>query len=455
MWFAGNRLGHLMILTIAFAVVAGGGFWNEARTPVAPGGADQLSDIGSGEMAPARTLASLSTSPNVLSGYISSSPTSVTPGHQVVDSYVTTAAETIQQISESTGRSIETLLWANGITNPTLALSAGSQVRIPPADGVVHQVHDGDSIEGIAARYGVEPRAITEFDANSIERDTDLAPNRQVMIPGGTPPTPEQVTAYVVQEGDTVGSIAAQFGLQASTILWANLLPDAESIIPGQELVILPDDGVMVFVAPDDSIEKLAGEWGVTVAAIQDYSANRLSTDKSITPGQYVIIPGGRPAGSLQTAAVAFVPFSQAEASTEVAIGGPILETAQNPQMAPTGTFIWPASGVLTQYFHAGHNGWDIANDAYTELWAADSGTVTFAGWNDFGLGYAVAIDHGNGFVTWYGHLAEAPPVQVGQWLNQGEYVGPMGSTGNSTGPHVHFVIVQNGVYQDPGAYLS
>ncbi|GBD16680.1 Lysostaphin [bacterium HR26] len=65
-----------------------------------------------------------------------------------------------------------------------------------------------------------------------------------------------------------------------------------------------------------------------------------------------------------------------------------------------------------------------------------------------------MAIDHGNGYVTWYGHMAEPPPVRVGQWVNQGQYIGPMGSTGYSTGPHVHFMIVKNGVYQDPALYL-
>jgi murein DD-endopeptidase MepM/ murein hydrolase activator NlpD len=90
----------------------------------------------------------------------------------------------------------------------------------------------------------------------------------------------------------------------------------------------------------------------------------------------------------------------------------------------------------------------------YTDIWAADAGRVVFSGWNDYGLGYAVAIDHGNGYVTWYGHMAEPPPVWVGQWVNQGQYIGPMGSTGFSTGPHIHFVIVYNGVYQDPGNYL-
>ncbi|MBO9306906.1 M23 family metallopeptidase, partial [Thermomicrobium sp.] len=123
-------------------------------------------------------------------------------------------------------------------------------------------------------------------------------------------------------------------------------------------------------------------------------------------------------------------------------------------RQAPRGSFIWPTTGVITQYFHARHNGWDIANNMYTPIVAADSGTVIFSGWNNYGLGYAVAIDHGNGFVTWYGHMAEPPPVQVGQWVNQGQYIGPMGSTGYSTGPHVHFIIMYNGVYQDPALYL-
>jgi len=100
------------------------------------------------------------------------------------------------------------------------------------------------------------------------------------------------------------------------------------------------------------------------------------------------------------------------------------------------------------------HNGADLAAPAYTPLLAADGGTVEYAGWCDCGLGYYVKIDHGNGFETLYGHMAEMPYVSAGQAVAKGDVIGPVGSTGISTGPHVHFIVKQNGVDVDPLLFL-
>jgi murein DD-endopeptidase MepM/ murein hydrolase activator NlpD len=137
---------------------------------------------------------------------------------------------------------------------------------------------------------------------------------------------------------------------------------------------------------------------------------------------------------------------------------------------AASGTFDYPLqSWVFTQSFGCSpfwfepwdsavgcnfHNGVDLAADAYTPLLAADGGTVEYAGWCDCGLGYYVKIDHGNGFKTLYGHMAEVPWVSAGDAVAKGDVIGPVGSTGMSTGPHVHFIVQVNGVAQDPLAYL-
>jgi murein DD-endopeptidase MepM/ murein hydrolase activator NlpD len=135
-----------------------------------------------------------------------------------------------------------------------------------------------------------------------------------------------------------------------------------------------------------------------------------------------------------------------------------------------TGAFDYPLqSWVFTQSFGCSpfwfepwdsavgcnfHNGVDLAADAYTPLLAADGGIVEYAGWCDCGLGYYVKIDHGNGFKTLYGHMAEVPWVSAGESVAKGDVIGPVGSTGASTGPHVHFIVQMNGVAQDPLAYL-
>ncbi|HKG24063.1 MAG TPA: peptidoglycan DD-metalloendopeptidase family protein, partial [Thermomicrobiales bacterium] len=152
---------------------------------------------------------------------------------------------------------------------------------------------------------------------------------------------------------------------------------------------------------------------------------------------------------------------------------GDLLVVTDGPPPAPTGPtggFIYPlGSYVFTQSYgctgfsfepydaNVGcnfHNGVDLAAPMYTPIMAADGGTVIAAGWCDCGLGYYVEIDHGNGFSTVYGHMAEQPYVFVGQQVNQGDVIGPVGSTGASTGPHVHFMVKQNGSTVNPADFL-
>lgn len=145
--------------------------------------------------------------------------------------------------------------------------------------------------------------------------------------------------------------------------------------------------------------------------------------------------------------------------------------SSSNSSSAGAKAFIYPVAGyTFTQAFGCSpysfepynaslgcnfHNGIDLADASYTPIKAAAAGTVTAAGWCDCGLGYYVTIDHGNGYKTTYGHMAEQPYVSVGQTVSQGETIGPVGSTGMSTGPHVHFIVEQNGIDIDPLTVLS
>ena len=437
---------HLAVVVCVATVAIGGGFWRRPVPIRVAAGTDQITviqDVLPGAQGqPVASVPALTVSDPRL-GYLATGGLAVKPDVLVLDTYVTAAGETIYDVARATGRSIETLLWANNLLDPGAPLPAGLQLRVPPVDGMLHLVREGDTIEAIAARYGVQPDAITGYEPNGVQRDTDLVPNRLIMVPGGKMPQRDRVVMYTVQEGDTLWKIAQRFGLKVQTITWANSLPDPELIYPGQQLAILPTDGVMVKVKEGDTIESLAKYWGVEPDAIRNYPMNGIGPNGVLRVGQLVMIPGGEPPP----------PPPPPPPSPAPRASAPSNPPAQ--RQAPRGSFIWPTTGVITQYFHARHNGWDIANNMYTPIVAADSGTVIFSGWNNYGLGYAVAIDHGNGFVTWYGHMAEPPPVQVGQWVNQGQYIGPMGSTGYSTGPHVHFIIMYNGVYQDPALYLG
>jgi murein DD-endopeptidase MepM/ murein hydrolase activator NlpD len=121
---------------------------------------------------------------------------------------------------------------------------------------------------------------------------------------------------------------------------------------------------------------------------------------------------------------------------------------------APTGRLSWPTRGIITTYFSSWHPGIDIAAALGTPIGAADGGTVTFAGWDSTGYGYRVVMNHGNGYNTTYNHLSVIS-VRVGQSLGKGQQVGLMGSTGNSTGPHLHFEILRNGSFVNPLSNLG
>jgi murein DD-endopeptidase MepM/ murein hydrolase activator NlpD/uncharacterized protein YraI len=181
--------------------------------------------------------------------------------------------------------------------------------------------------------------------------------------------------------------------------------------------------------------------------------------------------PAPLPAPAAQPAAPAPPPAAPAPAPQPPVAPGPPATPQPAPKPAPssapagaasaTGNFIYPAQGTFTQgfgenvaiYGPGGHDGIDLANAVGTPVVAADAGTVIFAGWHG-GLGNAVIIDHGNGFRTEYGH-ASALRVSVGQRVSQGQVIMAMGSTGFSTGSHVHFSVVRNGVYVNPLNYLS
>ena len=264
-----------------------------------------------------------------------------------------------------------------------------------------------------------------------------------VIVPAAVPHTiiperpREEITAYVVEPGDTVFSIAAKFGLAPETVTWSNheLEDNPDLLSVGQELRILPVNGVYHQVGAGDTIEGIAATYQVEAAAIIDYLLNELNPDNpELEPGQWLVVPGGvKP----------FVP------RTVIAYTGPVPEGAATG----SGAFGWPASGAIYQDYWSGHPGLDIADHLGAPVLAADSGYVVAAGWDNTGYGYIVVIDHGNGFQTMYAHL-QAYYVEAGDNVTKGEQIAEMGSSGNSTGPHVHFEVRQGTVQRNPHGFL-
>ena len=453
-------LPHLLVLAVAVAVVLGNGFWDAALR----NGLDAV-DHGDHQgldvpliTAPQPPVATEPERP-ATSGYFTRPPLPFTPVRLRLTTYSTQANETPRQVAARFGLQTATVLWANSMQDPERPLPAGATLRIPPVDGMLHQVQGNDTLAAIAAKYQVDPAAITGYAPNDVAEPGDLVPNAYILVVGGKMPVREQIESYTVRNGDTIWSIASRFGLEPSTIVWANSLTNADVLVIGQPLTIPPMNGVLHRVVDGDTLESVAERYGVKPEQIAAFAPNGLGGGSSPVPGNDLVVPGGTP------------PAPPPPIIAEPAQSDPVVAAPSNPTgAAPTatassgtravGAFIWPATGALTTYFgdnpgyygSGGHNGLDIANALGTPLLAADGGVVVFSGWQG-GLGYAVAVDHENGFVTWYGH-ASALAVRSGTRVSRGDVIAYMGSTGNSTGSHIHFVIVRNGVYVDPLAYL-
>lgn len=247
----------------------------------------------------------------------------------------------------------------------------------------------------------------------------------------------EEISTYVVQSGDTIYGIAGKFGLDPETIMWSN--PDLENapdlLSVGQELTILPVNGVYHQVGEGDTIQTIADTFKADPAAIIGYPLNQLDPDNPvISAGQWVVVPGG---------SKPFIPRAV------VAYTGEIPEGANEG----TGAFAWPASGTIYQGYFPWHPAIDIAAYIGAPVLAADSGYVIAAGWSDVGYGYHIVIDHSNGYQTLYAHL-NAIYVNAGENVALGQQIGEMGNTGNATGPHLHFEVRQSTVQRNPIGFL-
>lgn len=252
----------------------------------------------------------------------------------------------------------------------------------------------------------------------------------------------DSVVSYIVQPGDTLSGIAQKFGVSVDTLRWQNDLKSIEAIKPGQKLEVPPVTGIVHKVKRGDTIYSIAKKYSVDAQAIVNWPFNTYSDDESFTlaVGQLVVVPDG-----VIPEATLWDPTSR-------------LAQRQTPNagtVSPTGQFIWPASGTITQYFRWYHPALDIANGGAPDILAADSGTIILAGAPDkWGYGIRVIIDHGNGYQTLYAHMQQLY-VQAGQTVQRGDAIGKMGSTGRSSGIHVHFEVRKNGVAQDPLQFLQ
>ena len=277
-----------------------------------------------------------------------------------------------------------------GVERPAAALDLGAflPVEDPPL---------------IAADSSVGRLALPEYQVREIDEDSQ---------PSG------EMRFYTVQPGDTISAIATRHYMDQWPLLWTNELETDQTIRPGDKIRIPPQSGAGRTVQAGDTLESIAKKFSVDPAVIVAYPENKLQPGADLVVGTYLFVPGG---------------------------------TLPIPELTPgyaTGKLRWPARGRITDRYRPGHPGLDIAANHGVPIYAADGGVVRSAFWNG-NYGNQVVIDHRNGIVTSYSHLSGFA-VGRGQLVAKGSRIGYNGSTGYSTGPHLHFEVIINGYYVDP-----
>ncbi|OGF24955.1 hypothetical protein A2331_00230 [Candidatus Falkowbacteria bacterium RIFOXYB2_FULL_34_18] len=252
----------------------------------------------------------------------------------------------------------------------------------------------------------------------------------------------ESIIEYIVKAGDSISTIAQEFEISASTILWENNLSAYSIIRPGDKLSILPFSGLQHSVVSGENIDSISKKYSIDADKI--LAANDLTSDSKLKIGQKLLVPGGKK------------PYIAPRVTSTYTGISAIKDLIKSPDAkpAPGNKMNWPTEGTrITQYYSWKHYGLDIANKTGTPIYAADAGVIEKAGWGT-GYGNQILIDHGGGKKTRYAHLSKFY-VKEGQEVGKGETIAAMGSTGWSTGPHLHFEVIINNQKYNPLNYIK
>lgn len=264
----------------------------------------------------------------------------------------------------------------------------------------------------------------------------------------------EDIVKYTVQTGDTVIGIAKKFNLKPKSVMFGNyytLKDNPENLYPDQVLNILPVDGYYYQWQDGDGLNGVAKGLNVSPEDIVSYPLNNLDrasigdfSHPNIKPGTWLIVPGGTREYTSWSP-----PTITRGKPVSARIAGEGACAAISDGAVGIGSFIWPSQNHYLSGFdyspETNHRGIDIAGNIGEAVWAVDAGVIVYAGWNDYGYGNMIMVDHGNGWQSLYAHLSSIK-VLCGQSVDQGTLIGAIGSTGHSSGAHLHFELMQ-GIY--------
>lgn len=367
---------------------------------------------------------------------------------------------------------------------PPLSTAPGGEITLsaPPKKGwVIYTVKPGDTLAKIAYRYGVEPQTIVESSGLKGYTPgsgqvlyiplTDLVKERPRIPPGVQP--------YRIRSGDTLEAIAQRLGLSVLGLVSANpSLTSLDHLSPGSLLYLpMKQKGLLVRLDTNDTVVDLAARFGLPVIKVAQ--ANRVKGPLELKAGDLVLLPDimarvtyqrllavREEKRRKQQALDRLTGKRRREATRSQVIrartvSSPVRVRRASYRRAEALGFEWPLLGsfpITTYYggrtaFESFHPGLDIAAPTGTPIYAARAGQVGTAGWSSYGFGINVEINHDEGVVTRYSHLSRLA-VRPGDWVEQGQTIGYVGSTGWSTGPHLDFRVRIGPNLVDPLTYL-
>ena len=326
--------------------------------------------------------------------------------------YIVKAGETMSDIAVANGVSVNDIVKANDLKNPN-RLSEKQLLLIP---------NNSDAVDGTLEEVLTRKARV-------------VAAQEKV--------SPVKVAAYIVAAGDSLWTVANSQNLEIDTLFGCNDLKDPDKLRPGATLRIPDQDGIFYKVGKGDTLEKIAKSYGIPADRIR--MGNAPGAVDTLTAGAEIFLPGARPEASDTP--------SEGKSSS-----GSGKKSSESPAKSYTRSYRWPVVGKINSPFgwrrhpvtrrRDFHTGVDIKAPRGRAIKAAKAGRVEYAGWMG-GYGRVVVVRHGDGYSTLYAHC-NSISVRKGQSVSQGQTIASVGTSGRSTGPHLHFEIRNGQSPQNP-----